>query len=146
MIRVSSQSYRNWVHHGRSDTLVNANANSDNSLANFSHQISNKKLRTNSLVNANGFARKFLANGRLRQKLLAIANAMAWCTQYRHMWALIACDQSAKIRSFQLRDHRAAWSLSTSQFHAERQRFTRFIASTGNKLYGEFWQCFISSI
>ena len=27
--------------------------------------------------------RKLLANGRLRQNSLAIANAMAWCTQYR---------------------------------------------------------------
>ena len=29
--------------------------------------------------------REFLANGRLRQNSLAIANAMAWCTQYRHI-------------------------------------------------------------
>ena len=50
-------------------------------------------LRRNSLANANGFAnemaksssslRKFLANGCLRQNSLAIANAMAWCTQKR---------------------------------------------------------------
>ena len=68
----------------------------DNSLANFSHQISKKKLRSaalrmNSLATANGFAnevakvssslRKFLANGSLRQNSLAVANAMAWCTQ-----------------------------------------------------------------
>ena len=48
-------------------------------------------MRRNPLANANGFAnemakisfslRKFLANGRLRQNSLAIANAMAWCTQ-----------------------------------------------------------------
>ena len=50
-------------------------------------------LRINSLAIANGFAkevaklsfslRKFLANGRLRQNSLVIANAMAWCTQDR---------------------------------------------------------------
>ena len=48
-------------------------------------------MRRNSLANANVFAnemaensfslRKFLANGRLWQNSLAIANAMAWCTQ-----------------------------------------------------------------
>ena len=48
-------------------------------------------MRRNSLANANGFAneiaknlsslRKFLATGSLRQNSLAIANAMAWCTQ-----------------------------------------------------------------
>ena len=48
-------------------------------------------MRRNSLANSNDFAneiakmsaslRKFLANGRLRQNSLAIANAMAWCTQ-----------------------------------------------------------------
>ena len=39
----------------------------ENPLANFSHQISNKKLRANLRC--------------LRQNSLAIANAMAWCTQ-----------------------------------------------------------------
>ena len=67
----------------------------ENSLANFGCQISTNKLRKalrrNSLANANGFAneiakmssslRNLLANGSLRQNSLAIANAMAWCTQ-----------------------------------------------------------------
>ena len=41
--------YQVWVHRGRSDTAANANANSDATqnkpLANFSHQISNRKLQ-----------------------------------------------------------------------------------------------------
>ena len=65
----------------------------ENSLANFGHEISKGKLRINPLAIANGFAneiakilfslRKFRANGRLRQNSLALANAMAWCTQLR---------------------------------------------------------------
>ena len=66
------------------------------SLANFSHPISNKKLRIHRcegirhsecewfcewLVKISSWLRKFLANGSFRQDPLAIANAMAWCTQ-----------------------------------------------------------------
>ena len=89
------------MHRGRSDTAVNANANSDAprkfasefSAPNLKQEAANYALRRNSLANANGFAneiaeisfslQKFLANGRLRQNSLAIANAMAWCTQIR---------------------------------------------------------------
>ena len=59
-----------------------------------------RALRRNSLANANGFAneiakslsslRKFLANGSLRQNSLAIANAMAWCTQERFSESVFA--------------------------------------------------------
>ena len=88
------------MHRGRSDAVANANANSDaprKFASEFSHQtpkekVANSALRRNPLANANGFAneiakflfslRKFLANGRLLQNSLAIANAMAWCTQY----------------------------------------------------------------
>ena len=77
----------------------------ENSLANFGHQISNKKLRIelrrNALANANGFAneiakmssslRKSLANGSLRQTSLAIANAMAWCTQHQSKKFMFMC-------------------------------------------------------
>ena len=82
-----------------SDTIANANANSDvpRKFAseflppNLKQKAANCALRRNSLANANGFAneiakissslRNFLANGSLRQNSLAIANAMAWCTQ-----------------------------------------------------------------
>ena len=35
----------------------------------------------NEIAKISSLLRKFLANGSLRQNLLAIANAMAWCTQ-----------------------------------------------------------------
>ena len=87
------------VHRCRCDTAANANVNSDATRKfaseflppNLKPKVANKALRRNSLANVNGFAnefakitsllRKFLANGRLRQNSLAIANAMAWCTQ-----------------------------------------------------------------
>ena len=59
---------------------------SEDLLANFGHQIS---VRINLRAIANEVAQKMfslwksLANGRLRQNLLAIANATAWCTQAR---------------------------------------------------------------
>ena len=73
------------MHHGRL-------TRPENSLANFGYQASNKKLRIkalrmNSLAAASGcaneiatilfFLQNFLANGRLWQNPLAIANAMA---------------------------------------------------------------------
>ena len=80
------------MHRGPSDTAANANANSDSpreiSPPNLKEEAANKALRRNSLANANGFANETTkivlvgANGRLRQNLLAIANAMAWCTQF----------------------------------------------------------------
>ena len=88
------------MHRGRSDTAATANANSgapqkfaSEFLApNLKQKAANQALRRDSLANVNGFAnekmakisfslRKFLTNGRLRQNSLAIANAMAWCTQ-----------------------------------------------------------------
>ena len=88
-----------WGHRGRSDTAANANANSDSPQKfasdfwppNLKQEVANYALRRNSLAKAKDFAnemakipfslRNFLANGSLRQKSLAIANAMAWCTQ-----------------------------------------------------------------
>ena len=64
-------------------------------------------MRRNSLANANGFAnemakilfslRKFLANGRLRRNSLAIANAMAWCTQFRRFGVRLISNKSLNI-------------------------------------------------
>ena len=89
------------MHRGRSDTAANANTNydapqkfaSEFQPPNLKQKAANEALRRNLLANANGFAnemaktssslRKFLANGRLRQNSLAIANAMAWCTVFR---------------------------------------------------------------
>ena len=65
------------MHRGLSDTVADANANSDvseDSLANFGHQISREKLRIlalrrNSLANANGLLAEIrLANGVLNQE------------------------------------------------------------------------------
>ena len=82
------------MHSGRSDTAANANVNSDapqNSLANFSQSQRKSCGSSAAKLIASGFANeiakcssslyKFLANGRLRQNSLAIANATAWCTQ-----------------------------------------------------------------
>ena len=61
----------------------------ENSLANFEHQISKKKLRMKRCelcewnCRKEFSLRKSLANGCLRQNSLAIANVMAWCTQSR---------------------------------------------------------------
>ena len=59
-----------------------------NSLANFSHQITNKKLQIKRcegirqrMPKISSSLRKFLADGSLRQNSLANANAMAWCTR-----------------------------------------------------------------
>ena len=89
------------MHRSRSDTAANANANSDAPREyaseflppNPKEKAANQALRINSLAIANGFAkevvkfsfslRKFVANGRLRQNSPAIANAMAWCTQFQ---------------------------------------------------------------
>ena len=71
---------------------------------NLKEKAANWALRRNSLANVNGFAnaiakisssmRKCLANGRLRQNSLAMAHAMAWCTQ------ISACDKLLRVLSW----------------------------------------------
>ena len=98
------------MHRGRSDRAANTNLNSDSRRKfgsefhppNLKEKAANSVLRRNSQANATGFAneiakipsslRKFLANGSLRQISLAIANAMAWCTQSRGRAGVIRAD------------------------------------------------------
>ena len=85
------------MHRGCSETVANANANSDAPREfagefwprNLNEKVTNLELRRNSLANEiakiSSSLRKFLANGSSRQNSLAIANAMAWCTQFQSL-------------------------------------------------------------